>query len=68
MEKKSFRYTANEFMLFKVDEDKRSTYFRLLFALFSLCMSVFVFRVHAVGIGKYRFANARDSCGNWAKV
>ena len=55
-------------MLFQVDVEKRSTYFRLLFAIFSLCMAVFVFRVYAVGIAKYRFANARDSYGNWIKV
>ena len=54
--------------MFHVDEEKRSTYLRLLFAIFSLCMAVFVFRVYAVGIAKYRFANARDSYGNWIKV
>ena len=63
------RYTANEMIfMVRVDPEHSVTYFRLLFAVFSIGMSVFVFRVWALGIAAYRSKSSGDTLVNWIKV
>lgn len=65
------KYTANEMLLVLHVEDEHESLFavRLLFAFFSLCMAVFVFRVRHKGIHFFhRGAYLGGSCWDWTKV